>query len=282
MPEISQAAIDMIVAEEVSSKTTYIARYQHPEWPGGASGVTVAIGYDLGYSTRLQIGADFGGHVMPEMLAAMQRCAGVHGEAAHALLGQVRSQIVIPWDVAMDVFLQRDVPKWTETCRSHLPHFDELGADCKGALVSLAYNRGASFDMAGDRYAEMRLIKVHMLDRTFDGIPGAFRAMKRLWPNMSGLRNRREHEAALFERGLSAPSAPIPAPPPPSAAHDTRWVQHALNLLHVEGTPLDEDGDYGPRTSAAVLAFQQAHDLVADGIAGRATKGALEAAIGEA
>jgi len=98
-----------------------------------------------------------------------------------------------------------EVPKWTQTCRDHLPNFDALtSGDCKGALVSLAYNRGPSFDAPGPRYAEMRAIRQHMADKRFDLVPGEFRSMKRLWPKGGDLWNRREHEAALFEKGLNA------------------------------------------------------------------------------
>lgn len=221
MLEISQASIDLIVAEEVSSKDYYIRHYQHPEWPGGASGVTIGIGYDMGYSTRDQIAADWSAHVDAGMLAVMQRCAGVTAGNAHALLGQVRASIVIPWDAAMDVFLNRDMPKWTATCASHLPNFGELAPDCKGALVSLAYNRGPSFDAPGERNSEMRAIKAHMIAKDYAAIPGEFRMMKRLWPNVGGLQRRREHEAVLFEHGLGVttsappPRTPAPATPPP-------------------------------------------------------------------
>lgn len=231
MTEISQAAIDLIVAEEVSSKATYIARYQHPEWPGGASGVTIGIGYDMGYSTAAQIAADWSAHVSPAMLGVMQSCAGITHGSAQSMLGRVRSAIVIPWEAAMDVFINRDVPKWTALCRSHLPHFDELSPDCKGALVSLAYNRGPAFDAAGDRTREMRAIKEHMIERDFAKIPDDFRSMKRLWPGVGGLQRRRDHEAALFSSGLGKPSVvpPQPAAPPstaPAPAPDATPVPH--------------------------------------------------------
>ena len=45
---ISQAAIDLIVREEVSGKEVYERNYRRPEWPGGSSGVTIGIGYDVG------------------------------------------------------------------------------------------------------------------------------------------------------------------------------------------------------------------------------------------
>jgi hypothetical protein len=53
----------------------------------------------------------------------------------------------------------------------------------------------------------MRIIRDHMASGQFDRIPDEFRSMKRLWPNMVGLRNRRDHEADLFEKGLTAKRA---------------------------------------------------------------------------
>lgn len=52
-------------------------------------------------------------------------------------------------------------------------------------------------------------------------------------------------------------------------------VQHALNLLQVPGTPLAEDGIIGPKSIAAIRAFQLSKDLHVDGIAGPETRGAL-------
>jgi hypothetical protein len=58
MHQISQAAINHIIAEEVSSPAYYERHYRKPEWPGGASGVTVGNGYDLGYASPQKIRDD--------------------------------------------------------------------------------------------------------------------------------------------------------------------------------------------------------------------------------
>jgi len=76
---------------------------------------------------------------------------------------------------------------------------------CLGALVSLVYNRGTSTDPAGLPGArkEMRDIRDAVAAGRFTDIPAALRAMKRLWPEGNGLRDRREREAKLFEEGLT-------------------------------------------------------------------------------
>lgn len=204
MVKSSQAAIDLIVAEEVSSKAYYEAHYQHPEWPGGASGVTIGIGYDCGYSRPDTIAADWGNKLPAPMVKCLEDVAGIHGSPARSYAYQLRGAVTVPWDAAMAVFLQRDMPKWESIVAHALPNTDKLSADSFGALVSLAYNRGASFSNAGDRYTEMRNIKALMAAEQFDRIPDEFRHMKRLWPNVSGLQHRRDHEAALFQKGLAA------------------------------------------------------------------------------
>lgn len=224
---ISKAAFDLIVAEEVSSQATYTARYQRPEWPGGASGITIGIGYDCGYATADKIRSDWTARIAPEMVEALVRVAGVSGGSAQARLAGIRPLVSVPWAAAIDVFANVDLPKWTATVRKALPNCDKLSPDCFGALVSLAYNRGASFSNAGDRYAEMRSIKAHMAAQQFDRIPDDFRAMKRLWASSSlrGVALRRDHEAEMFQRGLSMKPLPnitittIPKLVPPSVTN---------------------------------------------------------------
>jgi hypothetical protein len=199
----SQAAVDLIVCEEVSSKAVYEKRYTHPEWPGGSSGVTIGIGYDLGYSTPTIIQGDWGNKLPVAMVAALESVVGIVGSPAASHAHELRNVVTVPWDAAMAVFMGRDMPKWEAIVAKALPNTNKLAPDSFGALVSLAYNRGASFSNAGDRYREMRAIKDHMAKEQFAEIPGEFRSMRRLWPNVTGLRNRRDHEAALFEKGLA-------------------------------------------------------------------------------
>jgi hypothetical protein len=78
------------------------------------------------------------------------------------------------------------------------------------------------------------------------------------------------------------PSAPAPAPLAIGAKG--REVERLQAALNAAGARLRLDGDFGPATRAAVLAFQVEHGLVRDGVAGPATwrrlreTGAAEAA----
>jgi lysozyme family protein len=83
----------------------------------------------------------------------------------------------------------------------------------------------------------------------------------------------------------NGPPAPLPAPPVPAPPPDlpalfdpkvTAWLQAALNRLNAtEGfskdPPLVVDGSYGRHTRRAVTAFQAAHGLAPDGLAGPLT-----------
>jgi peptidoglycan hydrolase-like protein with peptidoglycan-binding domain len=57
-----------------------------------------------------------------------------------------------------------------------------------------------------------------------------------------------------------------------SAGEAVRTVQY---LLRAHGQSVSVDGIFGPRTEATVRAFQQAHNLVVDGVVGNSTWMAL-------
>ena len=194
----------MIVNSEIGSEAQYKKIYHRPVWPKGASGVTIGIGYDIGYTTAAKFREDWRGLISDDVIAQLQRAIGVTGGAAAPLARQLADAgVSVPWDAAMSVFLKRDMPRWIATVEKALPNTGELSKSSLGALVSLAYNRGPSFSKAGSRYQEMNNIRTHMAAKNFEKIPGEFRSMVRLWPDLKGLRIRREQEAQLFERGLA-------------------------------------------------------------------------------
>lgn len=58
-------------------------------------------------------------------------------------------------------------------------------------------------------------------------------------------------------------------------------LQRLVNLGRPSGDRIPVDGDYGQRTADAVAAFQRAHGLTADGVAGPKTMAALRKAAGK-
>jgi hypothetical protein len=71
-------------------------------------------------------------------------------------------------------------------------------------------------------------------------------------------------------------------PPPSGPTFDLQTnagIQQALNYLHVADPPLVVDGIMGPKTKAAVMAFQRAQNLAVDGIVGPKTRAALRTAL---
>ena len=115
------------------------------------------------------------------------------------------ADIRIPYVKANEQFVASTLPRAVGETVAGLPNAEKLSPDSLGALVSLVYNRGPSFQLNGKRYSEMRAIRLHMVRNEPEKIPAEIRGMKHLWegvPNMNGLLTRRELEARLFEAGM--------------------------------------------------------------------------------
>jgi hypothetical protein len=193
---VSQKSLDMIIAFEVSSPAIYERKYRKPTWPGGASGVTVGIGYDLGYYTSKQVADSFGRYVSATMLQLMQSVRGLKGAAAKSALPGVLA-VDIPYTTASQVFHESTLPQFGAQVRKIYPGVEKLPPDAQGGLLSLVYNRGADIDPAKPRRREMYNIVALVAAGDLAGIATQIRAMKRLWPDVRGLRDRRDKEADL-------------------------------------------------------------------------------------
>lgn len=195
---VSKRGLDLIVAHEIGSEAFYRRNLQSPVWPGGQSGVTIGIGYDLGYNTAAQIERDWRGLVPDAALASLLTVAGVKGAAAKQTLPSVR-HVEVPLEAAKRVFYTRTLPRFAALTRRAYPGVEALPADAQAALLSLVYNRGASKSGASRR--EMKEIEALVEARDLAGIADAIRRMKRLWANsgLPGLLRRRDEEAQLVE-----------------------------------------------------------------------------------
>ncbi len=201
---ISQSATDLIVSFEVSSEAHYTACLQQPTWPQHQSGVTIGIGYDLGWVSQADFEEDWTPYLDAGRLAALTPVLGLRGAAAQAALDSVAG-VRVCWNEAITEYREQSQPRTVGETEGALPNTGDLSPESLGALVSLVYNRGASFAKQGPNFVEMRNIKALMAGKLFDQIPDQIRAMKRLWPTDTGLKRRREEEADLFAAGLRGP-----------------------------------------------------------------------------
>lgn len=198
---ISQKAIDMIIGFEVSSEAVYNQTLKRPIWPEGDSGVTVGIGYDLGYVTANAIKRDWAPVIGQQAAVILCMVAGLKGHTAKQALQSngVLKAVSISYNQAKEVFTERSLPKFYNAALEVYPGMDQLTPNAQGALTSLIFNRGSKMtDAPGStRRIEMREIKPLVLAKDYTGIAQKIREMKRLWPNVKGLRDRRGKEADL-------------------------------------------------------------------------------------
>ena len=197
---ISQEAYNLIVNEECGGEGYYNRHAIHPEWPGGASGVTVGVGYDCGYNTKAQIASDWA-HLGNERIAALQSTAGIKGGSAKIALNRVR-HVTISWEEAKITFDKKTVSRFGGMTAAAFPKITDTPDDCEGVMLSIVFNRGSS--LAGDSRLEMRQIRDAITNHRWDDGPQYILNMRRLWygKHLDGLLSRRVKEAALWRRGL--------------------------------------------------------------------------------
>ena len=199
---ISKKAIDLIIQHEVGGRAVYEKRYQKPIWAGGDSGLTIGLGYDVGYVKEAQLFSDWQGLNL-NFLNALKRFCGVKGEVVKTMMRGEVLNVIIPYNIAYEVFVKKSIPKYYALTKKIYPQLDELNEDTRGALVSMVYNRGAKID--GDSRKEMKAIVDLVAKKDYEGIAEEIEKSKRLWENrgLDGLVIRREAEADLIRESLA-------------------------------------------------------------------------------
>lgn len=199
---ISEVSRDLIIEFETGGKSYYESRLQHPTWPGGASGVTIGLGYDVGYNTRSQVLADW--RSLPSSHAeAIASASGVKGVAAKTRASALK-WITVPWSTSESVFVDRTMPRFGNMTATAFPGVTKTNGDVQGVMLSLVFNRGAS--VSGTSRVEMLNCRNHIAayPQRLSRLPSEIRSMKRLWvgKGLDGLLRRRSAEAALIESSI--------------------------------------------------------------------------------
>jgi hypothetical protein len=211
---ISDAGRDMIIGFEVTSRAVYERRYQRPICPAcdtTASGVTLGIGYDLGYVRESIARLDWSRHPQVETFVPY---VGLTGGEAKAATRKIQ-HVITPYRLAEQVFEETTVVQYYRVAaRTYGPPFLSAPAPVRDGLVSVVMNRGGALGATQNAEAtlppfrrnsrwEMRQIKTTCLPaHDYACVARMIRDMKRLWPNVPGLQARREIEAQMVERAL--------------------------------------------------------------------------------
>jgi GH24 family phage-related lysozyme (muramidase) len=212
---IPKEAIDLILEAEGID--------QPSRWPGGASGITIGYGYDLGYERTFL--DDWREHLSPQAIAALHAALGLKGRDARAIAHRFAAIRIAP-AAALAVFEEHTLPKYEQQTLNVFPGLNQLPAAVLGALVSLVFNRGASMQDDPSRphdhtRSEMREIRrlvdlaanshayAGHLDDCLDAIADQVESMKRLWvgKGLNGLLVRRDAEAALVRSAVNGDDA---------------------------------------------------------------------------
>jgi len=140
---LTKSGIQKIIDFEIGSRAYYESKLKHPIWPGGDSGVTIGIGYDIGYQSREQFQQDWQAFLSRSDLRKLQRTCGRKGRVASLYIRRL-SRIEIAYEHAFDVFINTSLPQYAEKTKQAFPGVEKLDASAQAGLVSLVYNRGAS------------------------------------------------------------------------------------------------------------------------------------------
>lgn len=196
---LSDRALKLILDHEVGGGESYYNKaLKRPCYPGGASGVTIGVGYDLGYNTLTQFTSDWLDNIDSDDFNRLKNHLGKKSSAAKSAIPSVRD-IEVPWSAALEVFKQSTLPRFINETLKAFPGADKLHPDAFGALVSIVFNRGAS--ISGDSRREMLNIRNLISSKNYKQIAREIRSMKRLWvgKGLDGLLRRRDEEASIVE-----------------------------------------------------------------------------------
>lgn len=206
-PAINEAILAFEVSwSRESGFAVYNRKYARPVVPlpkTTDSGVTIGMGYDCGHVSAATIKKDWSSVIPMHMVNALAATAGFKKQKAVDSLSTLGG-VVVRAEPALQVFYNNTIYKFGRQAFSIYPNLPNLHPVEQSVIVGLVYNRGMGLD--GDRRREMRQLITDIKEDNDLAMATSIRRMSRLWPDVLGLRRRRELEASLIE----LPDIPLP------------------------------------------------------------------------
>ncbi|MFW1812119.1 pesticin C-terminus-like muramidase [Acinetobacter ursingii] len=201
-----------VISMEMWKKILEFERYEaRPYHPGDdSSGVTIAIGYDLGQQSKSQIQQDLASFYTVEQIERLITAQGKKGAEAQRFINKL-SDITITKSNALQLATLLKT-RYANQVLSIYPETLNLHPHCQGVLLSLVFNRGPG--LADPKPPKKGLTRIHMRkirdalkNNKPEEIPEILRDMSKLWNKTgpkgnSGVGIRRREEAKIFEKGL--------------------------------------------------------------------------------
>src|ERR1051325_653703 len=98
---------------------------QPSKWPEGSSGITIGIGYDLGFVTEEQFEQDWSPFLASDEIDRLKDVIGLSGEKASQCASEF-TDIRIKRPDAEQVFKQRTLPLYSQRTETAFPGVDQL------------------------------------------------------------------------------------------------------------------------------------------------------------
>ena len=118
----SSVGLEWIVKFEISSEAYYNRFLKHPTWPGGDSGITIGVGYDLGFVTIAQMRRDWSGKIADADLRKLEKICGLKAEKAQSKVKLVSIRAVaVSLESASKVFHTSSLPAFAKKCLKAYP-----------------------------------------------------------------------------------------------------------------------------------------------------------------
>ena len=137
-----------VINFETGGRLYYDRLLKKVTWPGGASGLTIGIGADLGYMTTEEFDSFFAKFFTSSENARLRSAIGLKGQTAKNCLVSVKG-IELSWENAASAFVDWTLPKFWKLTNQLWPGIEQLHEKAQIALVSIVFNRGAATNGAG-------------------------------------------------------------------------------------------------------------------------------------
>jgi len=201
----------------------------HPYWPGGESGITIGVGWDLGQHSESELLHAWAG-LDRATLRQFEEAIQKRGRAAASLVPQLKL-IDVPREISLSVFRSSLEHSYYPMTLRLFPGAEMLPTEVQVALLSVVFNRGVllgrdpdwSKAKEVDRRWEIRRLQADVKQRDLFAIYIHLGTMKRLWEKSGtrGLLYRRRDEQHLIR---------------PYVDQELHWEEHR-DALKAAGLP---------------------------------------------